>query len=377
MVSWSLVKNKQVGANAGVGIEHAIGQAHNGVQVTLGEQRFLDAGLNAFTEERAVGQHQPGAAARLEDLHEQHEKEVGGLAGAELGGKVGLDAVLLHAAEGRVGDDDIHALLGRPVAQRAGQRVVVAHIGGDVDAVQQQIGHAEDVRQVLLLDAREAFLDKALRRPRSLPACAGARWRRRGSRRCRRRDREWSPPQARIDLLDDELGHGARGVELTRVAGGLEVLEDLLVDVAEHVAVIGGIEVDAVDLVDDLPHEGAVLHVVVGILEGHADRDPRSCPRHPCSDLSLGSRVLLTKSSSASPVIPSSFARPGRPAQMLRQRRLVVVAQEFEFLLAVVEDLQKEHPAELFEPLRIAVGAGVLAHDVLDGFDDVGDIGHG
>ena len=68
---------------------------------------------------------------------------------------------------------------------------------------------------------------------------------------------------------------------------------------------------------------------------------------------------------------------PGGPAQVLRERRLVVVAEEFEFLFAVVEDLQEEHPAELLEALRVAVGAGVLAHDVLDGFDEVGDVGHG
>ena len=62
---------------------------------------------------------------------------------------------------------------------------------------------------------------------------------------------------------------------------------------------------------------------------------------------------------------------------MLRQRRLVVVAEELQLLLAVVEDLEEEHPAELLEALRIAVGAGVLAHDVLNGFDEIGDVGHG
>ena len=35
----------------------------------------------------------------------------------------------------------------------------------------------------------------------------------------------------------------------------------------KHVAVIGSVEVDAIDLVDDLAHERAVLHVVVGVLE--------------------------------------------------------------------------------------------------------------
>ena len=51
---------------------------------------------------------------------------------------------------------------GPPVAQRAGERVVVADVGGHVDAVQQQVGHAQHVRQVLLLDAGEAVLDGLL-----------------------------------------------------------------------------------------------------------------------------------------------------------------------------------------------------------------------
>ena len=41
----------------------------------------------------------------------------------------------------------------------------------------------------------------------------------------------------------------------------------------------------------------------------------------------------------------------------------------------VVEDFQEEHPDELREPLGVAIDAGVLAHDVLDGFDGGGD-GH-
>ena len=85
--------------------------------------------------------------------------------------------------------------------------------------------------------------------------------------------------EAGIDLIDDELGDRPRRVVLARVAGGLEVFEQLLVDVAEHVPVVGGVEVDAVDLVDDLPHQRAVLHVVVGILEDHADQAAQSCPR--------------------------------------------------------------------------------------------------
>ena len=51
--------------------------------------------------------------------------------------------------------------LGRPIAQRPGQRVVVADVGRHIDAVQQQIGHAQDMRQVFLLDAGETVLDEA------------------------------------------------------------------------------------------------------------------------------------------------------------------------------------------------------------------------
>ena len=61
---------------------------------------------------------------------------------------------------------------------------------------------------------------------------------------------------------------------------------------------------------------------------------------------------------------------------MLRQRRFVIIAKELQLLLAIVEDLEEEHPAELLKPLRIAVGAGILAHDVLDGLDEVRDVGH-
>lgn len=43
--------------------------------------------------------------------------------------------------------------------------------------------------------------------------------------------------------------------------------------------------------------------------------------------------------------------------------------QEFEFLVLVVDDPEQEHPAQLRKPLRFAIDANVLAHDVLDGFD--------
>ncbi len=253
------------------GIEHAVGQADNRVQIALGEKRFLDARLHAFAEERAVGQHQAGAAAGLQEPHQQHEEKVGGLTVRNSAGKLASMPSSSMPPKGGLVTITSTRSFGRPVAQRARQRVVMADIGRDVDAMQKEIGHAQHVRQVLLLDAGEAFLDGSLV---DLGLCLlaqvldGADEEAAGA----AGGIEDRFAELRIDLLDDELRHRARRVELAGVTRGLQVLEQLLVDVAEHVAVIRGVEVDAVDLVDDLPHEGAVLHVIVGILEGHADQ---------------------------------------------------------------------------------------------------------
>jgi hypothetical protein len=121
----ALGEEQQVGLDAGVGREHAVGQAHDGVQVALGQQLFLDAGLHALAEQGAVGQHQRGAAVGLEDVLDEHQEQVGRFLGAHVGRKALLDARLFDAAEGRVGQHHVHAVGRRVVAQRAGQGVVV------------------------------------------------------------------------------------------------------------------------------------------------------------------------------------------------------------------------------------------------------------
>ncbi len=44
----------------------------------------------------------------LQQLDDQRHEEVGGFARAQVGGELVLDAIFFHAAEGRVGDDDVH-----------------------------------------------------------------------------------------------------------------------------------------------------------------------------------------------------------------------------------------------------------------------------
>ena len=149
----------------------------------------------------------------------------------------------------------------------------MADLRGDVDAVQEHVGGAEDVRQVLFLDAMDAglefffilwFLDLLglftdVVDYRCQEAASAAGW------------VENCFPELWGGLLDHELGDGSRSVELARVAGRLQVFENLLVDVAEGVPFLAVVDVDFVDFVDDLPHQRAVFHVVVGVVESVAN----------------------------------------------------------------------------------------------------------
>ncbi len=102
----------------------------------------------------------------------------------------------------------------------------------------------------------------------------------------------------RIDAVDHEGGDGPRRVELARIAGRLQVVEQLLVELAEVPALVEVVEVDQVDLVDDLPQQLAGLHVVVGVLE-HVAHDAAAIPRQPGERqaLEVGNSASLTKSS--------------------------------------------------------------------------------
>ena len=70
-----------------------------------------------------------------------------------------------------------------------------------------------------------------------------------------------------VDAIHHEGGDGARGVVLARVTGALQIVEQLLVDVAEVFALGQVVEIHAADLVDHLPHQLAGLHVVVGVFK--------------------------------------------------------------------------------------------------------------
>lgn len=63
---FALLEEQEIGADGGVGFEHAVGQADDGVEVALFHQMFLEPCLDALSEQRAVWQDDGCATAGFE-----------------------------------------------------------------------------------------------------------------------------------------------------------------------------------------------------------------------------------------------------------------------------------------------------------------------
>ena len=50
-------EENQVGVYSGIGVEHTLGQADDGVDITFFKEFFLDGGFDAFAKKRTVGKH--------------------------------------------------------------------------------------------------------------------------------------------------------------------------------------------------------------------------------------------------------------------------------------------------------------------------------
>ncbi|MDT4839834.1 hypothetical protein FQZ97_736350 [compost metagenome] len=184
--------------------------------------------------------------------------------------------------------------------------------------------------------------------------------------------------QLRVDHVHHELSDSAWRVELARIAGALQVLEDLFVQIVELVAFGLAIEIDAIELVDYLAQKVAAFHVVVGVFEHAADHvATRVAHRVGAQLFELGEELVVHKVEQGLAGHALGVCGPVAPAQVFGNRAVVTVAREFKLFFQGVEDLEEQQPGELADALGVAVDADVLAHDVLDGFDDGGEVGHG
>ncbi len=146
----------------GVGREDAVRQADDGVQVELLEQLLLDAArrrrrrraCRSGTTTAAPAGRAGGRGLPAQLAHDELEEEQRGLGGLLVLGEVALDAALLLAAEGRVGEDDVHAVLVADLGELRGEGVAGIDLRR-LEAVQQQVHLAEQVGQRLGLAAEE------------------------------------------------------------------------------------------------------------------------------------------------------------------------------------------------------------------------------
>ena len=342
------------------------------MQVALLHQMFLEPRLDALAKERSIGQHNRRAAVGFKDAHDEREKEVGGLAGLEVPREVAFDAVFFLAAEGRIGEHDVDAVRLRIADVGPGEGVVAADEAGVLNAVEQHVGDAEHVGKLLFLDSLEGLLHGQLVFDALNVALAhvadGAGEKAAGA----AGGIEQAFAGMGIDAVDHEGCDRARRVVLARVAGALQVVQNLFIDVAEVLALGQVVEVDLIDLVDYLAQELAGLHVVVGVLKDAANDAPAiALLAGDGQFLEPGKELVVDEAEQLVACDAFGVSGPGAPSEFGWDGRTVFLVHQFELLILVVDDLEKKHPAELGDALGVAIDAGVLAHDVLDGLDCV------
>ena len=258
------VEKQDVGGDGGVGRKDAARQTDDGVQVEIRQQLLFDVQLGVVgAEQKAVGQDDRRAAAGLEPVHDDRQKQVGGFAAGEVCREVVFDVGLLAAAVGRIHQHHVELVV-RGVVQHVVQQAVVVVDAGVVQVVQQKVGDAEHIGELLFLDAVDRagpgrLIGGGLHLPAQLlePAhqkAAGAAGK-----------VGHLLADARADHPGHKVGDGAGRVELARRARALQLLQDRLVNFPKGVALLVVAQVQLVDHVDDLPQQDAVLHVGIGV----------------------------------------------------------------------------------------------------------------
>jgi hypothetical protein len=141
-------------------LEGAAGAVEHGMKVAAFQQELAQAhgGVVSVGEEGVLDDH-AAAASSFEHLDEVLEKQERGFAGAD--GEVLLHFGAFLAAEGRVGHDDLDAVLLLNVDEVLAEGVEVEDVGG-LDAMQDHVHDGDDVGERLLLLAVEGALLQGL-----------------------------------------------------------------------------------------------------------------------------------------------------------------------------------------------------------------------
>ena len=335
-------------------------------------QQFLfDVQLGVVgAEQKAVGQDDGRPAAGLEPVHDHRHKQVGGLAAGQVGGKVVFDVGLFTAAVGRVHQNHVEAVL-RGVVQHVVQQGVVVVDLGVVQVMQQQVGDAEHIGELLFLNAIDGVAEGCLvfggldllaqlLQPADQKA-AGAT--------CKVGH---LLPHLGPDHLGHKVGDGPGRIEFAGRTCTLQLFQNGFVDLAEGVAFLIVIQLEVIDGINDLPQQDAVFHVVVGVSKGGLDNGLTD------GGIGIHRKILQSREQGvvnevqkfvSGHLLPVFSGCPVLPAAGLRNDRLIVFIIPFPVRLFGGVYLQKQQPGDLLDALGVAVDAGVVTHDIPQPFD--------
>ena len=138
----------------------------------------------------------------------------------------------------RIGEHDVHPVALRVADVGPRQRVIVAHEARVLDAVQQHVGDAQHVRKLLLFDRPQACLHLCLvLGPLHIALahvidCAGKKAAGAAG------GIEQGFAGLRIDAVGHEGGDSARRIVFAGIAGRLQAVQKLLVELAEVPALV-------------------------------------------------------------------------------------------------------------------------------------------
>ena len=155
----------------------------------------------------------------------------------------------------------------------------------------------------------------------------------------------------------------------------MKLFEHLLVNAGERATFFVIVQVERPDFVDNLPQQHAVFHIVVRVGEDGAN--DRLLRRRRRVDREVFQRrekfvVHEVEEFVAGEPFAGFIVAPRAPTTVFRNDRDVIFVFEFPVRFLGVVRFQKERPDDLLDPLRVAVDAGIVAHNIAKFFHKTG-----
>ena len=192
--------------------------------------------------------------------------------------------------------------------------------------------------------------------------------------------------QLRLYHQCHKLGDCSRRIKLTGRTGRLQLPQNLLIDKTESMAFLHIVKLNLVNDINDLTKINAVLHIVVGVLEGGLDNGFLNWSIGCHLDTLIENRITIfhiiafqhreqNVVDEVQQFVPSHSMtiaigfRPISPSQFFRNDGFVGVLVQLPIIFFCIIDFQKEHPYHLLNSLGVAVDTCVHTHYISNSFD--------